>query len=182
MNSRVVNLFLGLLIIGCGSVHAGEPRYPNELPNFKFFESARWNVIEPFVSNDKEVFALLGMPQKVFYEFGEAWNMVVFYTDSGECDGKPWPSFLKDTVAHIDLIPKKPVSMANVAFPSVFEKSISSSAHVAAPWYTYKDTYGLEYHVFYEPSRDGLVHAGDLKEIVYGPSRKTYMTLTGCEQ
>jgi hypothetical protein len=175
-------LTLGLLLFPCGSSRASESRYPNELAQFKFYESARWNVIEPFVSTQKDVFALLGLPKRVFYEFGDAWNLIVLYTDSGECDGKPWPSFLSNTVAHIDLIPKNRLSLSDVRFPNVFEKRESSSAHAAAPWYVYKDSYGLEYHVFYTDSRDKAIHAGDLMEIVYGPSRKTYTTLTGCDE
>src|SRR2546425_5819116 len=40
-------------------------------------------------------------------------------------------------------------------------------------WQLYRDEFGLEYRVYDVASSDGAIHAGDLKSIVYGPSRKT---------
>ena len=47
-------------------------------------------------------------------------------------------------------------------------------------WQLYRDEFGLEYRVYDKASSDGAIRAGDLKSIVYGPSRKTFVAMTGC--
>ena len=182
MTRRRQILLIVLLIVGDVSP-ATQVRYPNEIPGFKFYKSARWSAVEPMVTSQSEVFALLGKPKQVFYEAQSGWHFVILYIESGGCyDGKPWASSLTDKVAHVDLIPEDRVSMTGVSFPSVFTRDDQSSPHVDASWYSYKDVHGLEYHVFNEDSPDGSIRAGDLMEIVYGPSSRTYHSVTGCDE
>ena len=179
---RRLILLISLLVVGDISL-AAQIRYPNELSGFKFHKAARWSAVQPMITSQSEVFALIGKPKGVFYEAQSGWLFVILYIGSGGCyDGRPWPASLTDKVAAIELRPKERISMAGLTFPAVFTRSDGSSAHVDASWYSYKDVYGLEYQVFNEDSPDGSIRAGDLKEIFYGPSSKIYHSVTGCDE
>ena len=67
--------------------------------------------------------------------------------------------------------------------PSEFHKTEEQGAHdPVGSWEVYKNLYGLEYQVYAESSADGSIHAGDLKAIVYGPSRRLRLELTRCPE
>src|SRR5436309_7536181 len=187
MNRRFLIIATGsILLLGSllrltnGGLWSADRRYPNELPSLRFYEASRWKVIEPFVSDEADVLALLGKPEKVYYDEGEDWKLIVLYVGEGTCDGKPWPSFLMGKVDSIQLIPKRRVSLSGVKFSDSFERSEVHAPHDAAPSYSYADANGLEYDVYNRDARDGSVSAGDLQAILYGPSRSTYRSLSGC--
>jgi hypothetical protein len=157
--------------------------YPNELPGYRFHARSAWRSILPLVSREPEVTTQLGPLKASGYTFERQWRLVVSYWGSGgDCDGVPFPSFLTGTVAKIELIPNARVSLLGVQFPDAFEKSNIMVTHDPVGSYDrYKDEHGLEYQVYDANSEDGSIHAGDLRAIVYGPSHRAYMTLTGCE-
>jgi hypothetical protein len=161
---------------------APDDLYPNELAGFQFVGTARWNVLRPFISTQADAFALLGPPQSYFYDMGDDWKLVITYVGEGSCDGKPWPDFLAGRISTIQLIPKRRVSLSGVRFPSAFKKSEPYiTHHVVDTLRVYSDAYGLEYELYAEGSKDGSIHEGDLKAINYGPSRKLYSSMTGCD-
>jgi len=162
----------------------GEPNkpYPNELPGFKLFAGARWNVLRPFISTQGEAFALLGPPKPVLYDVDDDWQMIIMYIGEGSCTDKPWPSVLKGRISDIQLMPRHRISFSTVRFPGVFTRSEGGITHHAVDSVlSYTDAYGLKYEVWGDSSEDGSIHKGDLKAIVYGPSRKLYLSMTGCE-
>jgi hypothetical protein len=119
----------------------------------------------------------------VFFHDGTDWKYIVYYWgEGGSCDGKPYPSRLVGRVARVEVIPKKRVSFAGVKFPSPFTSTDQHSSHdPVGSWTAYRDDYGLEYDVYRQPSANGVIEAGDLKGIIYGPSREDYARWTGCE-
>ena len=156
--------------------------YPNELPGFKLFAHARWNALRPFISTQAEAFALLGPPQPVLYDVDDDWQMIIMYIGEGSCIDKPWPSFLKERISEIRLMPRRRVSFSTVRFPRVFTRSEGGITHHAVDRVlSYTDAHGLKYEVWDGSSDDGSIRTGDLKAIVYGPSRKVYQSMTGCE-
>ena len=181
----VVSLSLGFLCFmsAVGSQETIPDRdYPNELPAYAFHSQASWRSIRPLVSREPEVTAQLGRLKSSGYTFRREWRLVVSYWGAGgDCDGVPFPSFLEGTVAEITLIPKVRVSFVDVTFPAAFKKSKFVASHDRVGTYDqYEDEHGLAYQVSDKDSEDGSIHAGDLRAIVYGPSHRAYLSLTGC--
>ncbi len=186
-NQRSVVVALALALALVRSVSAGGPQevdrvYPNELPGYQFHARATWRSLQPLASREADVTAALGVLKPGGYTIESSWRLTVYYWGAnGYCDGMPFPSFLVGTVARIELVPKARVSFLDVQFPSAFHQSVEMGAHDrVGSWQLYRDEFGLGYRVYDVASSDGAIHAGDLKSIVYGPSRKTYVTLTGC--
>jgi hypothetical protein len=85
-------------------------------------------------------------------------------------------------VLDIRLIPKARVSFSGVRFPTVFKHSFFLASYGSvASFEKYEDENGLVYEIAGKDSQDGSVHAGDLMAIVYGPSHRAYLALTGCD-
>lgn len=184
--NALVSMCLGFLcFVGAvdAQATAPDPDYPNELPGYAFHSEAPWRTIRPLVSREPEVTAQLGPLKASGYTFRRDWALVVSYWGKGgHCDGVPFPSFLEGTVAEIRLIPKARVSFVNVHFPEAFTKSKLMASHDRVGTFDrYEDEFGLAYEVSDRDSKDGSIRTGDLRAIVYGPSHRAYVTLTGCE-
>jgi len=156
--------------------------YPNELPGYQFHARSTWHSLQPLASRDADVTAVLGDLKPSGYTFGRIWHLTLHYwADGGSCAGAPFPSFLVGTVAYVELEPKRRVSFLDARFPSAFHQVVEMCAHdPVGSWQLYRDEFGLEYRVYDKSSNDGTIRVGDLKSIVYGPSRKKYLTMTGC--
>lgn len=174
-------LIVVALLATVASANAADS-YPNELPGYEFQRTAKWGVLQPLLSTTAEVNALLGTATALAFDSGPGWKYTVyFWGEGGSCDRRPYPASLVGRVAHIELVPKSRVSFLNVQFPAVFRKSELHGSHDrVGSWDVYKDEDGLEYHVYGKPSDDGTIAAGDLRAIVYGPSRRRHAELTGC--
>lgn len=160
---------------------AADNPYPNEVPGFKLFDTARWRTVRPLVTTEADVRSLLGEPDPVLFDGGPDWEFIIYYWSGGTCDGRPYPETLIGKVASIEIIPRAPLSFAKVTFPSVFRKSDLHSSHdPVGSWDVYSDGSGLQYQIYRQASSDGKIRAHDLKSIVYGPSSETYVRLTNC--
>jgi len=179
---------IGLLLLACvapvrsGTAQETDRLYPNELPGYQFHARATWRSLQPLVSRHADVTAVLGELKRSGYTFERSWRLTVHYwADGGSCAGRPFPSLLVGTVAYLELVPITRVSFLDMRFPSAFHKVVEMGEHDrVGSWQLYRDEFGLEYRVYDKASSDGAIRAGDLKSIVYGPSRKTYVAMTGC--
>ena len=173
----VVFMLLAATLITAQADHsskAGSP-YPNELPNLKLYQQAKWKAIQPYISNRADVDRILGEPVSVYqksfggyvngYEDDPDWTIVVFYLGKGG----DLPASLEGRVSDITLYPKKRVSLKGAEFPPAFRK-YSSRDDADVQTTVHYDEFGLRYSVYATESTDGSFHAGDLKLIIYGPS------------
>lgn len=176
------------------SVGKKSERFPNELTNYRFYESAKWKSLEPLVSTMADVRRIMGEPTEandasqftkpypgddkakrpVFqYSKDPDWTVLIYflkYCFSGY--DYPLSSKLDDRLCSIDLIPKKPISFSNLVFPDLFKKTHVDAFH--GRWDEYTDETGLRYQVYAGPSAYGHDKAGDLNRIVYTASDETF--------
>lgn len=170
------------------STHPSVSIYPNELPEFKFYDNAKWKVLRPLESSISDVRRILGDPSEstdlshyldpypgddraeapVFtYQMNPRWEILVYFVK--DCGYRFGPSDISgDRLCTIELIPKKSLSFRKVAFSPVFAKRHVDGAD--AGWDEYYDANGLAYHVYSRRTPYGGHLPGDLNQIVYGPS------------
>ncbi|HLA12822.1 MAG TPA: hypothetical protein VJ023_19710 [Pyrinomonadaceae bacterium] len=152
-------------------------RYPNELPSLKLYEKAKWKSLTPYVSNIDDVEKLLGQPVPIFdrliradfgFQYDPDWTIVINVL------GKD--SDLMDSVAgrvlHVNLYPKKRVSMVNADFSAFRAYTYRDSRYPNLGGIVYADSFGLRYSVYAKDTADGRFLAGDLESIIYGPSNE----------
>jgi hypothetical protein len=153
-----------------------QPRYPNELPNLKLYEDAKWKTLKPYISTVDDVVNLLGEPVPILgdgsrgdvqgYEYDPDWTVVVDVLGSD-------PD-LKDSVRgrllNVILYPKKRVSVVGADFSAFRVFSYTDSRQPNVEGTVYYDKFGLRYSVYAKDTPDGRFHAGDLESIIYGPS------------
>jgi hypothetical protein len=165
-----------------------ENRYPHELPDFKFFQSASWRSLEPLVSTMNDVRRVLGNPpeandmsvytepypgdekakEPVFvYKADKKWEVVVYFTRycSYHCP-KDVP---RDRLCSIDLIPINRIKFDATKLSSAFEKKHVEG--IDAKWDEYSDGTGLHYEVYTTRPQYGKELPGDLSRISYGPPK-----------
>jgi len=154
-----------------------ESPYPNELPNLRIYQEAKWNALRPFVSTEDDIRKLLGKAVAVYdealhtyvpgYQDDPEWTIVISVVDKG--------GSLSDSVAgrvyDITLYPKKRISLLGADF-SAFRGDTVIDQQGNEESTAYHDEFGLLYVVWAKDTADGRFHAGDLKEIIYGPSRE----------
>lgn len=153
-----------------------ESRYPNELPKLKLYRDAKWSSIQPYVSTFADVDRILGEPLLVYdddlhgyvegYKYDPDWTIVVNYL----AKGGDLPDSVAGHVSHITLYPKKRVSLVGTEIPVAFIRY--SYTDRKGEGTVYYDKRGLRYSVYAKDSADGRFHAGDLNQIVYGPSEE----------
>jgi hypothetical protein len=161
----------------------GKLRYPNELPNLKLYQEARWNSILPNVSTRDDVERILGKPLPIYderfyvekfndylvgYDYDADWIIFVHYWG----EGGDVPASAVGRVADITLHPRKRVSLRGVKFPSAFSASGYIDRRSKSEGKTYYDSSGLTYSIYAKDTSDGRHLEGDLKVIVYGPPDK----------
>lgn len=160
--------------------------YPNELPNYRFYATAKWRMLKPLVATMEEVRDLLGPPdeardvseytkpypgdavakQPVFtYKLGGQWDMLIYF--ARYCFHEHPHDASGDLLCSIDLIPHKRIPFASVQFPSAFVKKHTDAAD--ASWDEYEDESGLRYEVYTTKTPYGGNLPGDLSRISYGP-------------
>jgi hypothetical protein len=151
--------------------------YPNELPQLKLYQEAKWSALEPYVSTRADVDRILGEPVPVYdellrdyvngYEYDGEWKVVITYIGQGG----DLPDSLVGRVSHITLYPQKRVSLRGVEFLPTFSRyTYKDRRDSNVEGIVYYDKFGLRYSVYSKDSPDGRVHAGDLYLIIYGPS------------
>jgi len=176
--SLVAPIFLALIFTVGQAQQLSSKRespYPNELPNLKLYEDAKWKSLQPYISTRVDVDRILGEPVLVYdetlhsyvngYEYDPDWRIVIAYVGKGG----DLPNSLNGRVSHITLYPKKRVSLEGVEFTSAFRRYIYGTDG-GMTGTVYYNEFGLRYSTFVKDSADGRFHAGDLNLIIYGPS------------
>lgn len=153
-----------------------QPRYPNELPNLKLYQDAKWNALKPYVSTADDADKLLGKPVRVFdyrlqrddwgYDCDPDWTIFVDVL-GGDPD---LADSVRDRVVHVYLNPKKRISLVGADFSAFKSYSYMDSRDPNVGGTVYYDKSGLRYSVYAKDTPDGRFHAGDLESIIYGPS------------
>ena len=156
--------------------------YSNELPGYRFYQTARWRKLTPAFSTIADVRALLGNPDNASdlanaadpYPGDENVTSVVF-TYSRLMRGWDVLIYLRNSCAvgaetprlcSVDLLPQKRTPFAWVEFPSDFIRK--HVAAVDAAWDEYSDGSGLRYEVYSTKTPYGNQLPGDLNRISYG--------------
>jgi hypothetical protein len=169
-------------------------KYPNELSDFRFYETAKWKSLEPLVSTMADVRKVLGEPseandvsqytkpypgddkakQPVFtYELNSDWQVLIYFVKYCFQGYVPLPDEFDNKLCSIDLIPKKRVPFKEIVFPDVFNKKDVSAIHGA--WTEYSDGTGLFYEIYTKPGPyDKESKPDDLNRIVYTASDETF--------
>lgn len=167
-------------------------RYPNELADWRFYETAKWKTLEPLVSTMADVRRGLGEPfeardvaqytkpypgdekaqKPVFtYKLNDDWQVLVYFVKY--CfRGGSLPKEFENKLCSIELIPTKRLSFESFVFPDLFKKEEVRAAHAA--WIEYSDGTGLTYEVYTTRTAYGDEMPGDLNRIVYSASDETF--------
>ena len=150
-----------------------ESSYPNELPNLKLHEQAKWGALKPYVSTIDDVERLLGEPVAVYDELLHTyvagfqddpdWTIMIDVVGGGG----NLPDSVAGRVLSIELYPKKRVSLVGANFSAFRGATYTGPDEETTSYY---DSFGLRYVVFEKDTANGRFHAGDLKRIDYGPS------------
>lgn len=186
---RTLIAVIGIVLLGTGMVSAQESkplRYPNELQDYEFYRTAKWNSLEPLVSTMDNVRKVMGRPDEandnaaytrpypgdaaaqepVFrYRLSRQWDVLFYFATS--CPWKLHPDVPRNRLCSIDLIPRKRVSFRAVHFSPVFAKRHVTA--VDAAWDEYSDGTGLRYEIYTTKPPYGVEIPGDLDRISYGP-------------
>jgi hypothetical protein len=176
-----------LLVAQSNGPHEMESRsrYRNELPNYRFYNTAKWRELIPGRSTMADVRRILGdsneandvsqytkpypgdlkakKPVFRYTQIMPGWEVLVYFAKycfrAHALDPKG------DRLCSIDLIPKNRVPFTSVRFPSVFTKSHVIAADAA--WYDYTAADGLRYSVYTTRTPYGEEKPGDLNRISY---------------
>jgi hypothetical protein len=167
---------------------ATEDRYPNELPEFRFYETASWRSLKPLVATMADVRRVLGNPLEVHdvseytkpypgdekaskpvfsYNLSGGWNLLVYFTKY--CFHEPPHGLPGDRVCSLDLLPAFRISFDVSKLPTNFTKTHVQA--VDAAWDEYSDGTGLRYEVYSSRTPYGEHRPGDLFRISYGPPK-----------
>jgi hypothetical protein len=184
-------VFIALLICLPSAATPQKPNpYPNELPDFRFYATAKWKSLQPLVSTMADVRRVLGPPteasdmshftkpypgdaiakEPVFtYDLGRDWEMLVYFVRyCFDEKGPTLPRSMDDRLCSIDLVPKKRLAFLNLKFPAAFKKTHVEGFDGA--WDEFTDGSGLVYAVYSAKPQYGDRLAGDLFRIKYGAS------------
>jgi hypothetical protein len=136
----------GILFIGaCLVAQAQAPRhFANELPEYRFADTANWSLLIPDVSTMDDVRRLMGDPDDAtdMSQYGKpypgdssakqplftyrksmpGWEILVYF--SSYCFRPHEKDTKQNHVCSIDLIPNKPISFKDVNFPAFFCKKV----------------------------------------------------------
>jgi len=179
---------VGVVLFGLSATSAqnNPPRYPNELPGYRFHSNARWRSLEPLVATIDDVRKVMGNPDRandnasysdsyagdaaaekpVFtYRLNRDWEILIYFVSS--CAWKVRRDIPSNRLCSVELIPQKHVSFRTIQFPDVFKKR--HVAAVDAQWDEYVDGTGLRYEVYTTKTPYGGDMPGDLNRIAYGP-------------
>jgi hypothetical protein len=154
--------------------------YPNELPSFRFYETAKWGSLKPSSSTIVEVRKLLGNPDdatdlahpvapypgdanvaSVVFTYSRLmpdWDVLVYLRKS--CSGSETLG-----LCSVDLVPHERIPFLHMTFSAVFTKRHVVAADAA--WDEYSDGSGLSYEVYTTKTPHGKELPGDLNRISY---------------
>jgi len=140
--------------------------YPNELPHFKFY-AKYLEPLSPYVSDRAEVVRVLGSTEGIELSHWRLWPL--FVGEGSTSNGHAWAQDVTGRLASVVVKPKQRVSMLGIKFPPAFSRGPGRVSEINVSCDVYSDSFGLQYWIYSEDWHDGK--KGDLKEIVYGPSK-----------
>ncbi len=170
-----------LLSIGLSLPGGQATTYPNELPGYRFHESAKWHSLTPSSSTIADVRKLVGDPDdatdleratapcpgdanvtSVVFTYSRLmpdWDVLIYMAKS--CG-------VSQTLGlcSVDLVPQKRIPFLHMTFSSAFMKRHVDAADAA--WDEYSDSSGLRYDVYTTKTPYGKTLPGDLNRISYG--------------
>ena len=178
--NKVINVlvitFVALVAASQTESQSKQPRYPNELPNLKLYEDAKWNALKPYLSTADDVDKLLGEPVRVCdyrlhayywgYDYDPDWTIFVDVLGSDP----DLTDSVRGRIVHVYLNPKKRVSLVGADFSAFKAYAYMDSRDPNVGGTVYHDKFGLRYSVYAKDTPDGRFHTGDLESIIYGPS------------
>ena len=174
--------------MGVAQSRASTP-YPNELPGYRFYRSAKWRTLVPLVATIEKVRLMLGPPVEatdlaayfkpypsdseakqplLTYRLNRDWQTLLYFGPSCSSLPKPSQGIGKGRLCSIEIVPSRRRSFRSVSFPAVYRKEHVNG--VDAGWDEYSDGSGLVYEVYTTRTPYGDEVPGDLNRIVYGPS------------
>jgi hypothetical protein len=145
--------------------------YPNELPHFKFY-AKYLDPLRPYTSDYASVVRVLGSDQGIELSH---WRIQPLFV--GEGRDSTVRAEVVGRLASLNIRPKQRVSILGTRFPSTFSRSMGSVSEINVSCDVYSDRFGLQYWIYSEDWRNGK--KGDLREIVYGPSKEVERQVTG---
>ena len=190
-------MLIGLVLAAhpCLAQNLVPSRYPNELPDYRFFNSAKWRTLVPLVSTMADVRKALGDPAEAsenygldpypgdaaakrpifIYDMDAKWRLYVYFAGS-RGDHPKIPDRLHDRIFSFEMLPRDPLPF-RIKFPAVFKRRDVMAAD--ASWDEYTDGVGLSYNVYKSYTPYGHTKPGDLDRIVYGPSPEELKRVEG---
>lgn len=170
--------------------------FPNELKDYKFFDTGKLKGLKLTISTKEEVKNSLGENCESSCDYNSEWKVRFSYFGSFSyertVDNKKTKFVAKDELVDklysITLIPKSTILFNNVVFPSPFKKdNVYTAAHDGKGGGTnsstdiYKDRYGLEYNILEKISlttiKDLKWLKGELRSIEYTIPKKLEETM-----
>ncbi len=177
----MTRIILLLMMSTCIWAQSTAP-YPNELPGYRFYQTAKWRKLTPAISTITDVRALLGNPDNAadlanaagpypgnehvtsvcltFSRLMRGWDVLIYLRKSCGADAET------PRLCSVDLLPHKRTPFAKLEFPRGFVKKHVTA--VDAAWDEYSDGSGLRYEVYSTKTPYGNALPGDLNRISYG--------------
>jgi hypothetical protein len=179
-----INLVLSILVLGAVPT-ADPPNYPNELPGFKLYATAKWNKLVPLQSDFNDVRKVMGDPTNFaeaagyfypnqghsasktslfWYDLDDDWQMIVYFV---RFDSQDYAKQYGGKIETLDLIPRRAMRMTGIADLAKLKKKHVRAADAA--WDEYSDGTGLKYEVYTSKLPSWFKEGpGDLNRVVYG--------------
>lgn len=180
--------FLLTLVLASPAQAQNEP-YPNELNGFEFFGNGKLKGLKPGVSTKETVKNIFGEKCEYFCDYSEDWTVTFsFYeidqtkeeiNEKGEKTLYYIDSKYLWKLRSIELRPKKQISLAEVSFPSGFEKTIKRRQLTNVEkgrgrlinYEVYQDSFGLIYEIYAKPvnevNNEKGYNKGDVASVLY---------------
>lgn len=180
--STCMSRIIVLLLMSTGVWAQATTPYPNELPDYRFYQTAKWRTLTPTDSTIADVRLLLGNPDNAtdlanttdpypgddhvtsvvftYSRLMRGWDVLIYlHSSCGVAVKTP-------RLCSVDLLPHKRTPFAQVKFPGDFVKKHVTA--VDAAWDEYSDGSGLRYEVYSTKTPYGNELPGDLNRISYG--------------
>lgn len=180
--------FLLTLVLASPAQAQNDP-YPNELKGFEFFGNGKLKGLKLGVSTKETVKNIFGENCEYFCDYSEDWTITFSYYDIDQTKeetnekGEKTLYYIDSKylwkLRSIELRPKKQISLADIPFPSVFEKSIrrQQSTHIQKgrgrmiTLEIFQDSSGLTYEIFAKTSNEANgekpSNKGDISSVLY---------------
>jgi hypothetical protein len=121
--------------------------YPNELPNFRFYEKYL-KPLRPYISDHASVVRVLGSDQGIDLD---QWKIRPYFVGDGKYSTVA-PELIGRS-AEVGITPKQRVSLINVRFPKAYTHSYGGISGINVSCDVYSDKFGLQYWIFSEDSK-----------------------------